>query len=206
LPDPVLEHLAADSWYRAYGKSVEVDWTTREGTSLAYGVVAGGAQLSFRSLEGRALPIMLVQPGQVFFEVGGAQLMGMDEVVAEVVVVPTLLCTMPLQEFDEAVAGCPETARLLIALQRRWIDVLSGLSADRLHGAESRIRHTLWRDAENEHPVTASYTHEAIAARAGTDRARVTKIVGQLRREGVVEVDREHHIVAIHRECLSSED
>jgi CRP-like cAMP-binding protein len=166
-------------------------------------------QLFFRSLEGKELVALRLRSGQVCFEIGARQLAGTDAIIARVTAAPTLLCTMLRQEFEEAATGCPEAASLFVALQRRWIDALSGLAADRLHGAETRIRHTLWRDAEsenNENAVTASYTHEAIAARAGTDRARVTKVVTKLRQEGAVEVDREHHIVAIHRERLSTED
>lgn len=203
---PALDRLAAASFARSYRKGAEIDWNTREGTAVVFGVLAGAVQIGFRSFEGREQHALHIRAGQVFYEIGKGHLRGLDLSIAQVNVTPTVLCQLPHRAFTEAVIERPEAAARYIEQQKAWLDVFSGLLADRLHGTKTRIQRTLERDARSIDEVTVKYTHEDIARQAGTDRARVTKVLGTLVGEGAVEVDEHHHIVRIHPERLIDEE
>lgn len=197
-PKETLDALAAMSFVRSYSKGNEIDWITREGTEVVFGVLVGTVDIGFRSVEGREQRVLQVPAGQIFWEIGRAQLGGLDQAVAAVLSTPTALCQFPRGMFMDAVSDCPEARARVIEHQMVWLDLLGGLLADRLHDTPTRVQRTLERNTQRNGEPTAHYTHEAIAAQTGADRVQVSRVLRMLVEQGTVELDAHHHIARIH--------
>ncbi|MGH2441797.1 MAG: helix-turn-helix domain-containing protein [Chloroflexota bacterium] len=95
----------------------------------------------------------------------------------------------------------------MLSQYQHVIGEIGGLASDRLHGPAARVCHTLWRDTRGAFDQSVTYTHEALAARASTDRSRATRTLAGLQGEGTIRVDRrEHRIVVIDRGRLADRD
>ncbi len=201
-PKETLGALAAMSFMRSYSKGNEIDWETREGTEVVFGVLVGAVDLGFRSVEGREQQVLQVPAGQMFWEIGRAQLGGLDQAVAAVLSTPTVLCQFPRGMFIDVVSNCPEAKARVIEQQMVWLDVLGALLADRLHDAPTRVQRMLERNTQQNGEPTAHYTHEAIAAQTGAHRVQVSRVLRTLIKQGAVELDEHHHIARIHPDEL----
>jgi len=207
LPLPAGEELARLARSRQYARG---EWISREEEPrepLVHGILSGRVQIELQSSEGEALPVRELGSGQLFV-LEDLTAVAMDAVVARVLTSPTQLCELPQAAFDRVVIAWPEAARLLIAEQRGWIRVLGGLASDRLHkDPATRIRRTLRRETQEGDCATLRYTYEEIAAKACTNPVCATRVMSDLRREGIIHVDtRQHRIPVLHPERLTDDD
>jgi CRP-like cAMP-binding protein len=104
---------------------------------------------------------------------------------------------MPYQAFEEEVIACPEAARRLLSAHREWLRELGGLASDQMHRPATRIQHALWRDTHDLPGHAISYTHEALADRAGADRPSTSRVIDELRKRGVIETEPQDHRIIV---------
>lgn len=205
LPKRVREGLAATARGLIYPKGEQIDWEPDERGDLVFGVVDGSVRISFRSLEGKEMPVSVRQGGDMF-ELGDGGWAGVDETVAAAQAGGASVCSLPYRLFEDSIVAHPNAVRFLLAEDRTLVRQLGGLTSDRLHGPADRVRHTLWRDTQAAPDHSVFYTHELLARKAGTDQPRTTREMGRLQREGVIEVDREQHrIIVLDPERLASD-
>lgn len=206
LPEVTRAALARLARCSRYAAGQELFWADDEREDRVIVVLEGRIDILFRSMEGKEMPVLIVPAGQVL-ELREEGWAGVDVTAVAVRDPETLLCTFPLPALEEAIVGCPAAVKLYVAQFRRVIHELGGLASDRLHDPGTRVRHTLWRDTRLSRDRSVSYTHEALAARATTDRARATREISELRREGVIEVERRgHRIIVLDPDRLTTSD
>lgn len=206
LPKASLGELLPVARVIAYPAREELDWESDSRGPLVFGVVAGGLSVSFRSAEGKEMPVTTIPQGRIF-DPGHDGWAGIDETVATAAASRTVICSLPREAFDAVTSTCPQAVMLLRSRYRQLVRELGGLTSDRLYGPESRIRHTLWRDARLRGGAAVSYTHEQLAARATTDRSRATRVIGRLQRDGLIAVNRSlHEILVLDPDRLTDDE
>jgi CRP-like cAMP-binding protein len=199
LTEDSLRRLASKSLCRTYGFPADIDWRSGGGGELeecVLCVVEGSVRVSLLSVEGKELPLFLVQAGQVL-HLDRDGVGGLDETILTAALPSVLVCRIPYGEFEAAVAASPSAARLLIGEQHRQVRELAAVANDRLHAPRARIRHALWRGARESDDWSAYYTHEQLASWAGAERATTTREIGTLRDRHVVRVDKRKHRIQV---------
>lgn len=202
LSEASLRRLAAAARCGSYpnGEELPVSWCETE--PIVCCVVQGSMYLAFRAEEGNEQVASRITAGGCFDwrTEGWAP---PDETVASVSSATALLCAMPYQLFEEEVIGCPEAARRLFAAHRDWRRDVGGVASDQMHSPATRVRRALWRDTHTLPDHAISYTHQALADRAGTDRPSTSRVIGELRQRGVIETTRNgHRIIVLDLDAL----
>lgn len=206
LPGPELKSLTPHMLCRSFSRGQEVDWGETEVEGAILGVVQGGVNLSIRSAQGRELPVLAIGRGHVY-DTGQEWPEELDQLVVHVTEEPTIVCVAPRRLLIKMVAGTPEAAEDLLTEYGLWLAAWSEIARARLHGPASRVRQVLWREARDAPEQVVSFTHEQLATRALTDRARTSKIIARLRQDGLIEVDQAlHRIVVIDLQGLIEAD
>jgi len=161
----------------------------------------------FRSGEGKELPVTVLSQGDIC-EAGERGWAAPDEMALRVLSTRGVVCFLSAPDLQHAVAGNPEALSALLDEYRRCTAEVSGLASDRLHPSPgSRIRRALWRDTLGSPDESICYTHEHLAARAGTSQPCATRELGRLREAGIIEVGRrEHKIIVLDRGRLASDE
>jgi CRP-like cAMP-binding protein len=206
----VLEHrrlaeLAAVSTCRAYTQGTQID-QPGEGQADAPLVVSGEVSASYVSLDGQELPVFVLERGEVFkFGAGGEAIL--DAMVAVATAPSTLICRLPWHIFVQSVMTCEEAGAMLVEQLDQRSEQIGAAASDRMHPAEIRLRRILWRDALHSKSQSVFFTHEHLARRAGTTRARVTNLLAKLADQRLIECEaRSHRITVLELERLASED
>jgi CRP-like cAMP-binding protein len=202
LPDSCLEALATGSHCRSYLGREQVDLETGVDARTVIGVVEGKLQVLFQSLEGKETPVTQLCEGDVC-DLGADGWAAPDVTVLTVMSPKAVVWFAAAASFQESIG---EIAWVLFARCHDWLREFGGLASDGVHRPEVRICHTLWRDARYRGASSLAHTHEHLAARSCTERSKTTRVIGELQREGAIEV--RHHprrIVVLDPDRLADE-
>lgn len=202
VSEPSLEQLAHASRCRSYEAGEEVDQNAGIEEPMVLGVLEGRLELSFRSADGKEMPIFELTEGDVV-HLGDEGWAAPDETVLSVISAEAVVWFAPFAAFQGAVG---KVAAMLFRRCHDWLREVGGLASDGMHRPRARICHTLWRDARHSGSAAISHTHEELAARSCTERANTTRVIGELRREGVVEMlQHPRRIVVLDPDRLAEE-
>ena len=202
VPEPSLEQLAHASRCRSYEAGEEVDQNAGIEEPMVLGVLEGRLELFFRSADGKEMPILELAEGDVahLCDEGWA---APDETVLSVVSAKAVVWFAPFATFQVAVG---KVAAMFFRRCHDWLREVGGLASDGMHCPRARICHTLWRDAQYSGSDGIARTHERLAARSCTERAKTTRVIGELRREGVIEMlQHPRRIVVLDPDRLAEE-
>jgi len=181
---------------RPYLKGEDADLEVGEDARSAVGSIEGNLRVLFSSIEGKAIPVFVLGQGELC-ELGEKGWAAPDETMLRVQSERAMLCFLPPVALQDAVAQCPEALLAQLSAYRKLVRALGALAGGRLHDPATRVRHALWRATQDVPDASYSYTHEDLAIWVGTQRSRATEVIGQLRREGVVTVQRDSRRIIV---------
>lgn len=187
-------------------------WSPHQPQKVLFIVKAGQVRLYRVSPEGRRLTVAVLGPGALF---GEMDLIGqhMGEGFAEAIE-PTVLCLMSEQDVRSMLLADPRIAtRIIAGLGRRLADVEQRLADSVLKSAPQRVAAVLCRLAATaptglfgRRPGEIRLTHEQLADLVGTTRETTTKLLGELRDAGLVQLRRGGIVVLDHAELRAIAD
>jgi len=190
-----LAELSGISSCERYAAGAEIDQPP-EGECEALLVMAGEVCASLASTDGRELLISVLRGGEAF-KFGNDVETVLDAIVVRSVTPNTVVCRTPWPAFIYRVSTSPGSAALLLEqLDRRFEEVVAAAS-DRMHPIEARLRRVLWREARHADGHAVFFTHEQLARRIGTTRARVTGLLGRLAELGLIECEAHSHRITV---------
>jgi len=151
-----------------------------------YRVVEGLVRIQYVDEEGNALTLRFVHPGEFF---GEEALAGLERDHFAETMVESELEVVPIPELG------PEdypalTAQLVTALKRGYRQIerlVTQRLKNRVAAALLELLNTPLADRDEEGRPLVRLTHDDLAAAVGSVRETVTKIVGELAREGCIQ-------------------
>ena len=170
-----------------------VFFTPGETGEVLFILKSGRVNLYRMTPEGKKLVIATIEPGTVFGEMSLIG-QGMFDSFAEAAEDCTL-CVMSRVDVDRLLREHPSVSvRLLELLARRLRETQERLQDVAYKSVPARIATTLLRlSREGEEPVRLS--HQDIAEMVGTYRETATRILNELRAEGMIELKRMRIVV-----------
>ena len=148
-------------------------------------VERGSVRLYRVTAKGRQLTVGVREAGDYFLHISTGAL-DVPRSWVEALADGTVVHRFPRPRFDLLVARHPALALALIDdLSRHLGDAYDRLEDAALRPADIQLAHTLARLGGDDHPVITD-SQEAIAARMGSPRERVTKGLGRLQTAGLV--------------------
>ena len=161
-------------------------------------VLEKGTVQTFRTLGTKKLVIVELKPPAIFGEMGciGAR---MYHCTAQAIR-PSRIRTISREDLDVLLKRFPSvTRRLLDLVGQRFFHVLMDLEATSFRGLIARIANLLLERAVGD--CVQNMTHKDIADRLHVYRESATEALGELRRAGIIAVERKQ-IRIIHRSRL----
>ncbi|MDP9497023.1 MAG: Crp/Fnr family transcriptional regulator [Actinomycetota bacterium] len=208
-----MADLAARAPMRTVAAKTVV-WSPHQPHNVLFIVKAGQVRLYRTSPEGRRLTVAVLGPGSLF---GEMDLIGqrMGEGFAEATE-PTVLCLMSEQDVRSMLLADPRiSARIITGLGQRLAEVEQRLADSVLKTAPQRLAAVLCRLATTapaptglfgRRPREVRLTHEQLADLVGTTRETTTKLLGELRDAGVVQLRRGGIVVLDDAELRATVD
>jgi len=190
-----LAELSRISSCERYAAGAEIDQPP-EGEREAVLVMEGEVCASLASTDGRELLICALQGGEVF-KFGNDVETVLDAIVVQSAAPNTVVCRTPWRAFIFRVSACPGSAALLLEQLDRRFEEVAAAASDRMHPTEARLKRVLWREARHADGRTVCFTHEQLARRIGTTRARVTGLLGRLAELGLIECEAHSHRITV---------
>ena len=152
-------------------------------------VRSGQVKVSLFAENGREIVLYRVRPGEVCLQTFGCLINGnlfSAEGRAETDIEFELI---PDNEFQHRVVeDATFRADLFAAVAARFVDMEQMIESVMLTGLKPRLARCLLRLSDHEGHVIS--THENLAAETGSGRAAVTRCLGELAQQGVLEVER----------------
>jgi len=155
-----------------------------------YGVLSGRLKVYLSDEDGREIALDLLGPGQIF---GEMSLDGQPRSASVMTLEPSRLVIVQKEAFRAHLATYPDASFALLCLVIRRARNLSGLAGSlALLDVYGRVVRTLTlaacRDAEGL-TLPEKMTHQEIAARAGTTREMVSRILSDMRASGLLRIE-----------------
>lgn len=155
-----------------------------------YGVLSGRLKVYLSDADGREIALDLLGPGQIF---GEMSLDGQPRSASVMTLEPSRVVIVQKEAFRAHLATHPDAGFALLCLVIRRARNLSGLAGSlALLDVYGRVVRTLTlaasRDAEGL-TLPEKMTHQEIAARAGTTREMVSRILSDMRASGLLRVE-----------------
>lgn len=189
LPEPLRgDVLAQVSWHTfADGETVFAEGQHCGGMPL---VVRGDVRVFRRSDTGREIVLYRVGPGETCVLTSSCLLGGADYSAAGAAEGALRLALLPPALFQRLIAESPEMRRFLFAvLSERLSALMERVERLAFHRIDRRIAEFLIERADaGLHNV--AMTHQRIAEEIGSVREMVTRALGQLAEQGLVELSR----------------
>lgn len=151
--------------------------------------------------DGRKLVTATLSSHTLFGEMGliGQRMYGCYAEAAE----ECLLCVLSRSDMQALVRRNPEVGLLLLAeVERRFQEREAELVATAFRGLPARLATLLLREADASGAIVG-LSHQDLAERLGTYRETVSQLLGRLRDEGLVSMERKR-IHILHREGLEA--
>lgn len=193
LPGPALRSLEKISEVRDV-KTGHIFFNPGEAGHRLF-VLEKGAVQTFRTLGTKKLVIVELKPPAIFGEMGciGECLYHCTAQAIQ----PSRIRTISRDDLDVLLKRFPSvTRRLLDLVSQRFFHVLMDLEATSFRGLIARIASLLLQRANGD--CVQSMTHKDIAENLHVYRESATEALGELRRAGIIAVERKH-IRIIHR-------
>jgi CRP/FNR family transcriptional regulator, cyclic AMP receptor protein len=207
----LYEGISEKELIRLTDKAIES--TVKKGTILysptkpaqyIYVIKEGEIEL-YREENGTKVVLETLFPGDVFGDFGGKPTTHFAAVARR-----SYLCQTPREEFLNIVRHHPEISfRLMQALAQKtryYEDKITSLSGparnrilDELRHLAHKNKHSLWGKM---FPLPLKISHQKLAEKTGLNRVTVTKLLGELRNEGVLTIDEKTGEIRIVGESL----
>lgn len=196
LTDGQLRLLGASLGARAYGRGETIFHQGSDGDVL-YLIVRGQVRIFTVSQLGQELSVKIFRDGEFFGEL--ALLDGQPRSASAQAMRPTHTLTLHRHAFREAMRTMPDIAILVLeelsVRMRRTNTYIEHLAS---HSAPQRVVRTLL-DLADQHGVGSGdgatridlhLTQDDLASLAGTTRETVNRVLGGLREQGLIQVER----------------
>lgn len=153
-------------------------------------VVHGGSiKVSLLAESGREIVLYRVRPGEVCLQTFGCLINHRPYSAEGVAETDLEIELVPVGDFQQRVTNdLAFRDQLFGAVASRFSDMERLVEDVALTGLEARLARTLLRLRDTANAVTA--THEAIAGEIGSGRAAVSRALGLLAKQGLVEIGR----------------
>jgi CRP/FNR family cyclic AMP-dependent transcriptional regulator len=181
-------------------------YSPEEPSEVLFILKVGRVRLYRLSSEGKALTTAIVGAGTIFGEMALLG-QGMYESYAEALE-PCVLCLMSRDDVGRLLMSDPRIAlRIAEIMGRRLLEAERRLSDFAFKSLPERIATLLVTLAERERTFfrpgrpEVRYTHEQIAELAGTHRETATKVLNELREQGLIDL-RRGKVVLLDPEAL----
>jgi len=168
----------------------------------AYIVVSGQIRITVLSSRGTETTLDVLGPGDVFGIAGLAE--GMARISNAVAARPTRLLEIPTEALHALMERHPAVFRdLLSSLMRRLsrsIQDQVAAGTQRVYGrvAQKLLALSAGGDStDGERRVPCGLSHEDLASMVGSTRATVTRVLQDMRRQGLLAVDADHRQLII---------
>jgi CRP/FNR family transcriptional regulator, cyclic AMP receptor protein len=196
LPDSCIEALEKDS--RVLNHSAGYLFFQPEQTGRVLFVLERGSVRTFRTYGDRKLTIMVLQPPTIFGVMG---CFGQGKYICAAEALEESRVRIIPRDSIEALLECaPHIAHKLVDLMsERCAQLLHKMEALARKGLIPRLATLLLEKAENG--VVSGMTHKVLADHLGLHRESITSTLGELRRAGIVTIERKT-IRILHRERL----
>lgn len=153
-------------------------------------VLQGAVRVFKRSEAGRELVLYRVAPGETCILTSSCLLGGSDYSAEGVAEGALRLAIVPPDLFQRMIAESPGFRHFLFAvLSGRLADLMTQVERLAFHRLDRRIAEFLVERADAGH-VCVAMTHQRIADEIGSVREMVTRTLGQLAEQGLVELSR----------------
>jgi CRP/FNR family transcriptional regulator len=174
-----------------------------EETDKVYIIKRGHVKLYQLTPDGKRIIIDTLGPGGVFGNFGGEEAQNFAEASTD-----TIICIAKKDTFFKMIAEKPQVSyRLMRLLFNRLTQaqdyaaaVASGNVLSKLKFKLSELADKYGETQGEKVKLKERFTHEELADMIGVSRETVTKLLGSLRRRGVIEIDGRN--VAFHKEKL----
>ena len=175
-------------------------YSPEDASEVLFILKEGRVRIYRLSPDGKALTTAIIAAGTIFGEMAILG-QGMHDSYAEALT-PCVLCLMSRDDVKRLLLGDPRIAlRLTETMGRRLLEAERRLSDFAFKSLPQRIATLLVTLAERETPRLAlrvlgagrlevPYTHEQLAEMAGTHRETATKVLNELREQGLIELKR----------------
>jgi CRP/FNR family transcriptional regulator len=161
-------------------------WVITHGTARVYGLSPRGREITIERLAAGDIYGLVLLEGTA----PGACLL---EATAE----STTVYRIPIRSIEALCLAQPAFALSVIRLlSRRLTDARARLEDFALHDAKTHLAHTLARLASQDGQVAE--THRELAGMIGTRPEEVTKLLRQLREEGLVSYEADHRALRVN--------
>ncbi len=166
-------------------------------------LLSGRATVHEPGPRGRGLTLSVAEAGTV---VGVAGLSERARELRVVATMPSLLCLVAFEAFEEVVRRNPEVGLRLVRVLGERVGVLERRLAELAYEeVAARLAGAILRLAEGEGVMDSGgarlptrYTHRQLGSMVGANREAVTRAMGKLRRGGIIEVrERRIHVADI---------
>ncbi|MGD9954563.1 MAG: Crp/Fnr family transcriptional regulator [Candidatus Nanopelagicales bacterium] len=160
-----------------------------QGNEVLFILKRGRVRLYRVTADGRTLTLSIVDKGDIF---GEMQLLGqsLQETYAETLE-PSVVCIMSKDDvYRLLLADARVSARIVTALGHRVTDLERRLEQAVFRTVPSRVASTLVALAGSDRGADVRLTHEQLADLVGTTRETTTKVLGDLRDRGLVDLRR----------------
>jgi CRP-like cAMP-binding protein len=196
LPDSCLEALEKESNIVNYSAGHLFFRPGQTGRVLF--VLEKGSVRTFKTFGDRKLTIAMLQPPAVFGVMG---CFGQGKYLSSAQALEASRVRMISRDSIQALLECsPAVAHKLVDLMgERWVHLLNKMETLALKGLIPRLATLLVEKAEND--VVNGMTHKDMADHLGVHRESITATLGELRRAGIVAIERKK-IFIVQRERL----
>jgi CRP-like cAMP-binding protein len=161
-------------------------------------VLEKGSVCTFKTFDDRKLTIAMLQPPALFGVMG---CFGQGKYFSSAEALEASRVRMISRDSIQALLECsPTVAHKLVDLMgERWVHLLNKMETLALKGLIPRLATLLVEKAEND--VVSGMTHKDMADHLGVHRESITATLGELRRAGIVAIERKK-IFIVQRERL----
>jgi CRP/FNR family cyclic AMP-dependent transcriptional regulator len=203
LPPRELRALARGASLERLGAGEGMTVEPREHARRVILLLSGRAAVYEPGPRGRGLTLSVAEAGTV---VGVAGLSERARGLRVVATMPSLVCLVAFEAFEEVVRRNPEVGLRLVRVLGERIGVLEERLAELAYGGvPARLAGAIVRLVEGEGVMGCQdarlptrYTHRQLGSMIGANREAVTRALGDLRRGGVIEIrERRIHVADI---------
>jgi CRP/FNR family cyclic AMP-dependent transcriptional regulator len=206
LTPPELRALARRASLERLGAGDGMTVEPREHARRVIVLLAGRAAVYEPGPRGHGLTLSVAEASTV---VGVAGLSERPRGLRVVATMPSLLCLLAFEAFEEVARRNPEVGLRLVRVLGERIGVLETRLADLAYrGVTARLAGAILRLVEGEGVMgregarlPTRYTHRQLGSMIGANREAVTRAMGKLRHRGIIEI-RERRIHVLDPEAL----
>lgn len=174
-----------------------------EDKNKVYLIKKGQVKLYRLTEDGKRIIIDTLGPGSVFGNFGGGESQNFAEATSD-----TFVCIAKRETFFKTISEKPEVSVKLMAMlfdqlsqAQDYVAAMAG--GDVLSKLKFKLSDLAKKYGESKGEkvkITQRFTHEEIADMIGVSRETITKLLGSLRRRGIIEIDGKN--IVFHREKL----